>query len=154
MLAAPALGAALVTALLSGPVASPVPDLAAPRIIMVHGDRLEHPGYMVDWNENLQFMLATDSLGPDAASRSGMETVCQVALFWGNDKWDAIARDSSRWHELEVEQPEVGRGKIYRKRDTGAIYLWYSSAIRGASRLRLVNDDGRRILIKYGVSLD
>lgn len=131
----------------AAPVTS-VSELAAPRIIMIHGGALDSVRYLTDWHENLEFMLSVNEVSGKVADLNLADRrYVDLALFWYGPTWDRFAKDTTLLKTLDPTGKEVGHGRLYLPKGELPAVLLYP----GASVYRVVNEKGIRILEKYRV---
>jgi hypothetical protein len=132
-----------------GPVNEPVVSVfAAPRIIVLHGGSLEAPVYLTNWWDNLTLLLAAQNgrSWPSTSEAPAQEGV-RVAMFWGNDSWDAYARNPTRLPELLNRLEESEQARLILTGDRRGAMMDY----RGERRA--LQSSGLFILARNGVAL-
>ena len=82
---------------------------AAPRLVLVYGDRLTQPVVLDDWWENLALLLGDEQ--PEEVADLDGRPYLELALFWGR-AWDQYVRDGNPLAALRPEQANQ-RGRLY-----------------------------------------
>jgi hypothetical protein len=134
--------------LLAGqPDLAPATDVAgasaAPRIIMVHGGTLAERIYLTDWKQNLEFLLDLSlTEGSFATSEDSLTAPrFEMSLFWGNDQWDRIARDTALLRRLDSADGSPARivlGGLPRVTYPGSNH----PRVIGATAMRILRERG------------
>jgi hypothetical protein len=125
------------------------PPTAAPRIIMFHGGELDDQRvHMVDWYENLAFMLAIstpmDTVPPTYSRGEHVE----IAMYWHGPTWEAHAQDTTL---LKTLRPERGQqSRLYLAAGEFRAFVEFPVYIKH----RAISDTGLMILRKYGIPLN
>jgi hypothetical protein len=129
--------------LVQPPVAPAAETAAAPRIIMIHGGTLEERIYLTDWKQNLEFLLdlsLTD--GSYATSEDSLTAPrFEMALYWGNDYWDRVARDTAELRRLDPTDGSPARivlGGLPRVTYPGSNH----PRVIGATAMRILRERG------------
>ena len=89
--------------LLALPLAAPA-RAAAPRFLLVYGTALARPVVLADWQENLDFMLATTEPAAVTSEELARRPYLDLALFWGQP-WNDYATRGSRSSRCGPSRP-------------------------------------------------
>lgn len=143
------LALAVATAPLAATLGTEAPA-AAPRVIMFEGGPLAKRHFMTEKYELLALLggLSVTSGDVSLLARSERPYI-NVYLYWGHQKWDAIARDPARLQVIDTTGRDVGRGRLYLADGAAPPLLVYHTASVG----RVFDEDGLALLEKYDIPL-
>ncbi len=141
------LGLSAIT-LATGP--TPIPDAAAPWIIIVHGDLLPQRVVLPDWHENNRLMSAIDVSTPADTTAVHQRLYVHLAMFWGPE-WANYPRTEEALARLRPEQANQ-HGRFYPARgDSDALVLIGLASGRAYTTLGPIAEHGLALLERYGV---
>ena len=129
---------------------TPIPNAAAPWIIIVHGDLLPQRVVMSDWQENSRLMGAINVSTPADTTAVHQRPYVHLAMFWGPE-WANYPRTTEALAQLRPEQANQ-HGRFYPARaDSDALVLIGSTTSRADTTLGPIAEHGLALLERYGV---
>ena len=129
---------------------TPIPNAAAPWIIIVHGDLLPQRVVMSDWHENHRLMGAIDVSTPADTTAVDQRPYVHLAMFWGPE-WANYPRTPVALARLRPEQANQ-YGRFYPAwMDSDAVVLIGSTSGRAYTTLGPIAEHGLALLERYGV---
>ena len=141
------LGLSAIT-LATGP--TPIPNAAAPWIIIMHGDLLPQRVVMSDWHENSRLMGAINVSTPADTTAVHQRRYVHLAMFWGPE-WANHPRTPEALAGLRPEQANQ-HGRFYPGwADSDAVVLIGSTSGRAYMTLGSIAERGLALLERYGV---
>ncbi len=129
---------------------TPIPNAAAPWIIIVHGDLLPQRVVMSDWHENNRLMGAIDASTQADTTAVHQRPYVHLAMFWGPE-WANYPRTPEALARLRPEQANQ-HGRFYPAwADSDALVLIGSTSGRAYRTLGPIAEHGLALLERYGV---
>lgn len=143
-----ALGIALLLAL--SVVSVPPVEAAAPQLLMVYGGGLTEPVILGDWDENLEFLLATSGSIDVPMTELAGRPFHALALFWGG-AWSRYMAEGGSLATLRPEQANQ-QGRFYPAYGTRKAVLALDSAGGFGGFARRADPHAAEILLRHGIS--
>ncbi len=129
---------------------TPIPNDAAPWIMIVHGDLLPQRVVMSDWHENNRLMAAIVASTPADTTWVHQRPYVHLAMFWGPE-WAHYPRTPEALARLRPEQASQ-HGRFYPAwAASDAVVLIGSTSGRAYTTLGPIAEHGLVLLEHYGV---
>ncbi|NOT59356.1 MAG: hypothetical protein HOP19_03925 [Acidobacteria bacterium] len=125
---------------------------AAPWIIRISGDPLAKPIFMTDWHENQKLLVAVKQAADVSEESLAKRPHLKLALFWGPD-WINYTKSGKTLEQLRHEDGNQFGRFFPAYRGAEAVFTLDSPAPNHAPQRRRIDEDGLKLLKKYGLPL-